>query len=65
MGTTTGSSEDREEKNIPSYAKQFRQNFRITKKGEVKERSGISKLIGSLPSVQAAGRFADEMNYKR
>ncbi len=65
MGTTTGSSEDREEKNIPSYAKQFRQNFTITKKGEVKERSGISKLIGSLPSVQAAGRFADEMNYKR
>ena len=65
MGTTTGSSEDREEKNIPSYAKQFRQNYKITKKGEVKERSGISKLFGSLPSVQAVGRFADEMNYKR
>ena len=66
MGTTTtGGSEDREEKRIPSYSKQFRQNYKITKKGEVKERSGISKAIGSLPSVQAAGRFADEMNYKR
>ena len=65
MGTTTGSSEDREERRIPSYSKQFRQNYKITKKGEVKERSGISKAISGLPSVQAAGRFADEMNYKR
>ncbi len=66
MGTTTtGGSEDREEKRIPSYSKQFRQNYKITKKGEVKERSGIAKAIGSLPSVQAVGRFADEMNYKR
>ena len=32
MGTTTtGGSEDREEKRIPSYSKQFRQNFTITK----------------------------------
>ena len=66
MGTTTtGGSEDREEKRIPSYSKQFRQNYKITKKGEVKERSGISKAIGSLPSVQFAGRIADELNYKR
>ena len=65
MGTTTGSSEDREEKRVPSYAKQFRQNFTITKKGEVKEKSGLSKLISGLPSVQGVGRFADEMNYKR
>ena len=66
MGSTnTGGSEDREEKRIPSYSKQFRQNYKITKKGEVKERSGISKAISGLPSVQAAGRFADEMNYKR
>tara|TARA_R100001015_G_C4607952_1_gene163104 strand:+ start:677 stop:1228 length:552 start_codon:yes stop_codon:yes gene_type:complete len=66
MGTTTtGSSEDREEKRVPSYAKQFRQNFTITKSGKVKERSGISKLISSLPSVQVAGRIADELNYKR
>ena len=66
MGTTTtGGSEDREEKRIPSYSKQFRQNYKITKKGEVKERSGISKAISSLPSVQFAGRVADELNYKR
>ena len=66
MGTTTtGGSEDREEKRIPSYSKQFRQNYKITKKGEVKERSGLSKAISSLPSVQALGSFADEMNYKR
>ena len=50
MGTTTtGGSEDREEKRIPSYSKQFRQNFTITKKGKVKERSGISKAISGLP----------------
>ena len=66
MGTTTtGGSEDREEKRIPSYSKQFRQNFTITKKGKVKERSGISKAISGLPSVQFAGRVADELNYKR
>ena len=66
MGTTTtGGSEDREEKRIPSYSKQFRQNYKITKKGEVKERSGIAKAIGSLPSVQFVGRIADELNYKR
>ena len=66
MGTTTtGGSEDREEKRIPSYSKQFRQNFTIKKKGKVKERSGISKAISGLPSVQFAGRVADELNYKR
>ena len=66
MGSTnTGGSEDREEKRIPSYSKQFRQNFTITKKGKVKERSGISKAISGLPSVQFAGRVADELNYKR
>ena len=33
----TGGSEDREEKKIPSYSKQFQTNYKVTKSGEVKK----------------------------
>lgn len=60
----TGSSEDREEKNIPSYSKQFQTNYKVTKSGKVKKRI-IKPIIANTPTGSAVMSFADEQNYKR
>ena len=66
MGTTTtGGSEDREEKEYLPTQNNSDKTLKLHKKGKVKERSGISKYYMGLPSVQFAGRVADELNYRR
>ncbi|MEL0115423.1 MAG: hypothetical protein VW894_03845 [Gammaproteobacteria bacterium] len=60
----TGGSEDREEKKIPSYSKQFQTNYKVTKSGEVKKRI-IKPIIAATPTGSALMSFADEQNYKR
>ena len=59
-----GGSEDREEKKIPSYSKQFQTNYKVTKSGEVKKRI-IKPIIANTPAGSAVMSFADEQNYKR
>ena len=60
----TGGSEDREEKKIPSYSKQFQTRYKVTKSGEVKKRL-IKPIIAATPTGSALMSFADEQNYKR
>ena len=59
-----GGSEDREEKKIPSYSKQFQTNYKVTKSGEVKKKL-IKPIIAATPTGSALMSFADEQNYKR
>ena len=59
-----GGSEDREEKKIPSYSKQFQTNYKVTKSGDVKKRI-IKPIIAATPTGSALMNFADEQNYKR
>lgn len=59
-----GGSEDREEKKIPSYSKQFQTRYKVTKSGEVKKRL-IKPIIAATPTGSALMSFADEQNYKR
>ena len=62
---STGSSEDREEKKVDSYSKQFRKNYKITNDGKVKERNTLEKALINSPGGKIVGSVADELNYKR
>ena len=62
---STGGSDTADERRQDSYSKQFRKNYKITKKGEVKEKSGIVKAIQDSPAMTVIGSVADTYNYNR
>ena len=62
---STGSSEDREEKKVDSYSKQFRKNYKITNDGKVKERNTFEKALINSPGGKVVSSVADNLNYKR
>ena len=67
MGTVgdSGGSDTADEKKQDSYSKQFRKNYTVNKKGEVKEKSKIRKAIENSPGSKIIGSVADNLNYKR
>ena len=61
----SGGSDTADEKKQDSYSKQFRKNYTVNKKGEVKEKSKIRKAIENSPGSKIIGSVADNLNYKR
>lgn len=64
-----GSSEDREEKKIPSYSKQFQYNYKVTKnkktgKDEVKKKF-LEPLIRNTPAGTILTNVENKLNYDR
>ena len=62
---SSGGSDTADERRQDSYSKQFRKNYKITKKGEVKEKSGLEKAIQDSPAMTVIGSVADTHNYNR
>lgn len=63
--SSSGGSDTADEKRQDSYSNQFRKNYTVNKKGEVKEKSKIRKAIENSPGSQIIGSVADDLNYKR
>ena len=62
---SAGGSDTADERKQDSYAKQFRKNYTLDKKGKPKEKSKIRKAIENSPGGKVIESVADSLNYKR